>query len=83
MLTSVFHTDERSRIVSGAATLSSTRFLYCSAWYSSTESVDSVVEVLACAGTEVVVPADADTDVAESAEADSCAGVFVSKLIAE
>ncbi|KAG3184772.1 hypothetical protein C6341_g4790 [Phytophthora cactorum] len=31
----------------------------------------------------MVVPADAGTDVAESAEADSCAGVFVSELIAE
>ncbi|KAG2956564.1 hypothetical protein PC119_g27640 [Phytophthora cactorum] len=83
MLPSVFHTDEHSRVVSGAAALSSTRFLYCSAWYSSTESVDSVVKVLACAGTEVVVPADAVTDVAESAEADSCAGVFVGEFIAE
>ncbi|KAG2855816.1 hypothetical protein PC114_g28572 [Phytophthora cactorum] len=84
MLPSVWNTDEPSRIVSGAAALSSTRFLYGSAWYSLTESVDSVVEVLACAGTEVVVvPADAGTGVAESAEADSCAGVFVSELIAE
>ncbi|KAG2951740.1 hypothetical protein PC119_g28192 [Phytophthora cactorum] len=83
MRPSVFNTDEPSRIVSGAAALSTTRFLYCSAWYLSTESVDSVVEVLACAGTEVVVPADAGTDVVESAEADSCAGVFVSELIAE
>ncbi|KAG3044666.1 hypothetical protein PI125_g27176 [Phytophthora idaei] len=58
-------------------------FLYCSAWYSPTQRVKSVVEVLACTGTEVVVPADAGTDVAESAEADSCAGVFVSELIAE
>ncbi|KAG3085559.1 hypothetical protein PI125_g19191 [Phytophthora idaei] len=73
MLPSVWNTDEPSRIVSGAAALSSTRFLYYSAWYSSTESEDSVVEVFACAG----------TDVAESAEADSCAGVFVSELIAE
>ncbi|KAG2947011.1 hypothetical protein PC129_g5571 [Phytophthora cactorum] len=71
MLPSVFHTDEPSRIGSGAAALSSTRFLYCSAWYSPTESLDSVVEVLAYAGTEVVVPAVADSDVAVSAESDS------------
>ncbi|KAG2760017.1 hypothetical protein Pcac1_g27952 [Phytophthora cactorum] len=81
MLPSVFNTDETSRSVSKAAALSSTRFLYCSTWYSPTESVDSIVEVLACAGTEVVVPADAGMDVAESAETDSCAGVFVGELI--
>ncbi|KAG2869795.1 hypothetical protein PC114_g27679 [Phytophthora cactorum] len=73
MLPSVFNTDEPPRIVSGAAALSSTRFLYCCPWYSSTESVNTVVEVLACAG----------SDVAVSQEADSCAGVVVSELIAE
>ncbi|KAG6952383.1 hypothetical protein JG688_00013309 [Phytophthora aleatoria] len=75
MLPSVFHTDEPSRIVSGAAALSSTRFLYCSAWYSPTKSLDSVVEV--------VVPAVAGTDVVVSAEADSCTGIFVCELIME
>ncbi|KAG4221047.1 hypothetical protein PC116_g30476 [Phytophthora cactorum] len=75
MLPSVFNTDESSRIVSGAAALSSTRFLYCSTWYPPSESRDSIVEV--------VLSADAGTDVAVSAEADSCACDFASEPIAK
>ncbi|KAG2872531.1 hypothetical protein PC116_g20588 [Phytophthora cactorum] len=78
MLPSVFHTDELSMTGFGASTSPCARFFNSSAWDSATESLDFVAAVPSCALTEVVVP-----DVAVSAGADSCAGVFVGELIAK